>query len=75
MEIARPQQVSEESRRTNSDSLFEPFRGARYGQKTSDIGNFKYYGKKDWVKPKEFPMIFMTVLMISLPTFYYLIFM
>jgi hypothetical protein len=65
---------TEESKRT--DLLFEPIRGFNnYGQKTSDIGNFKYRGRKDWVRPKDFPMIFMTILMISVPTFYYLIFM
>ena len=76
MEIEKyPSQNNEESKRTNTDSLFEPFRAPRYGQKTSDIGNFKYRGKRDWVRPKDFPMIFMTILMISVPTFYYLIFM
>ena len=59
-----------EARRTQPDSYFVP---RRLGNKTSDIGNFKYYGKKDWVKPKDFPMIFMTVMMISIPTFYFFI--
>lgn len=75
MERAKTSEHTEESKRMNSDSLFEPFRGGRYGQKTSDIGNFKYRGRKDWVRPKDFPMIFMTILMVSVPTFYYLIFM
>ena len=54
----------------------DPYSGVRrIGLKTSDIGNFKYYGKKDWVRPKDFPMIIMTILMISVPTFYFFIFM
>jgi hypothetical protein len=59
-----------ESSRSRTDSYFVP---RRVGKKTSDIGNFKYYGKKDWVRPKDFPMIIFTMLMISIPTFYFLL--